>query len=339
MENILVTGTAGFIGYHLTERLIKEGYRVTGLDNLNTYYDVNLKKARLERLERLGSKDRFFFVKRDLEDGKGIQKLFETNTFDTVVHLAAQAGVRYSIEHPETYILSNLVGFFNILEGCKKTNVKHLVFASTSSVYGANKRMPFSPHESTEHPISLYAATKKSNEMMAHVYSALFNLPVTGIRFFTVYGPWGRPDMALFKFTKNILEDKPIDVYNFGKMKRDFTYIDDAVEGIFRIMKKPPEQDESWDAFRADPATSFASFKIYNLGCSNPVDLMDFIQTLEKELGKKARKNFLPLQPGDVPETYADVSDVERDFDYRPKTDISYGIKQFVKWYREYYKV
>ena len=339
MEHILVTGVAGFIGYHLTERLLKEGYRITGLDNLNPYYDVNLKKARLSRLESHEQKVNFSFVKCDLENRDSINELFYKNSFDVVVHLAAQAGVRYSIDHPETYISSNLVGFFNIIENCKKSNIKHLVFASTSSVYGANKKMPFSTHDPTDHPISLYAATKKSNELLAHVYSALFNLPTTGIRFFTVYGPWGRPDMALFKFTKNILEDKPIDIYNFGRMKRDFTYIDDVVEGVYRIMQRPPEQNDGWDAINTDPSTSFAPFRIYNLGCSNPVDLMDFIKTLEEELGKKAKKNFLPLQPGDVPETFADVSDVERDFGYKPKTDIKYGIKQFVKWYKEYYKI
>lgn len=339
MEHILVTGVAGFIGYHLTERLLKEGYRITGLDNLNPYYDVNLKKARLSRLESHEQRVNFSFVKCDLENRDSINELFDKNSFDVVVHLAAQAGVRYSIDHPETYISSNLVGFFNIIESCKKSNIKHLVFASTSSVYGANKKMPFSTHDPADHPISLYAATKKSNELMAHVYSALFNLPTTGIRFFTVYGPWGRPDMALFKFTKNILEDKPIDIYNFGRMKRDFTYIDDVVEGVYRIMQGPPEQNDGWDAINPDPSTSFAPFRIYNLGCSNPVDLMDFIETLEKELGKKAKKNFLPLQPGDVPETFADISDVERDFGYKPKTDIKYGIKQFIKWYREYYNL
>lgn len=336
MERILVTGAAGFIGYHLTNRLINEGYAVTGLDNLNPYYDINLKKARLSKLQ---SKNGFYFVKCDLEDEEKIKGLFKENSFDIVIHLAAQAGVRYSLTHPKSYIGSNLVGFFNILENCRYNRVKHLVFASSSSVYGANKKLPFSTHHPTDHPLSLYAATKKSNELLAHVYSALFKIPATGIRFFTVYGPWGRPDMALFKFTKNILEKKPIEVYNFGNMKRDFTYIDDIVEGIYRIMQKSPEPDEKWDAVNSDPATSFASYKIYNLGSANPVALMDFIEAIEEELGIKAEKNFLPLQPGDVPETHADVSDVMHDFGYKPSTDVRYGIKQFIAWYRDYFKV
>jgi len=336
MEHILVTGAAGFIGYHLSERLLKEGFLVTGLDNLNPYYDVSLKKARLFRLNQ---KENFSFVRCDLEDGKAMKELFEKGSFNTVVHLAAQAGVRYSVEHPEKYISSNLVGFFNLLEGCKKTQIRHLLFASTSSVYGANKTIPFSTHHHTDHPLSLYAATKKSNELLAHVYSALYQIPSTGLRFFTVYGPWGRPDMALFMFTKNILEGKPIDVNNFGKMKRDFTYIDDVVEGVFRVMQKPPIKNLQWDANHPDPCSSFAPYRLYNLGSNNPVELMEFIALVEKELGKKAKKNILPLQPGDVSETFADVSDLEKDFSYRLCTNLRQGIKQFVIWYREYFKL
>ncbi|MBW1728724.1 MAG: NAD-dependent epimerase [Deltaproteobacteria bacterium] len=336
MEHVLVTGAAGFIGYHISDRLLREGFLVTGLDNLNPYYDVTLKKARLGRLER---KKGFSFVRCDLENREEMEKLFQQVLFDRVIHLAAQAGVRYSVEHPEVYISSNLVGFFHILEGCRKARVKHLVFASTSSVYGANKAIPFSTHHHTDHPLSLYAATKKSNELLAHVYSALYQIPSTGLRFFTVYGPWGRPDMALFKFTKSILEGKPIDVYNYGNMKRDFTYIDDVVEGVFRVMQKAPVINIGWDANHPDPSSSFAPYRLYNLGSSNPVGLMEFITVLEEELGKKAQKNFLPLQPGDVPETFADVSELEEDFGYKPGTDLRHGIKQFVKWYREYFEL
>jgi UDP-glucuronate 4-epimerase len=336
LEHVLITGVAGFIGYHLAERFINEGVHITGIDNLNPYYDVNLKIARLKRLE---NKNHFKFFKCSLEDRKKISTLFKKSSFDTIVHLAAQAGVRYSAEHPETYISSNLVGLFNLLESCKKSHPQHLIVASTSSVYGANKTIPFSTGHHTDHPLSLYAATKKSGELMTHVYSSMYNIPSTILRFFTVYGPWGRPDMALFKFTKQILEDKPIDVYNYGNMKRDFTYIDDVIEGVFRVMKKIPRQNHNWDAKLSDPSSSFAPYRIYNIGNSNPVDLMEFINVLEEELGRKAQKNLLPLQPGDVEETYADMTDFIRDFGFTPNTDLRYGVRQFVRWYREYYNV
>lgn len=336
MEHVLITGAAGFIGYHLAERLLSEGINVTGIDNLNPYYDVKLKIARLKRIK---NKKNFKFVKCALEDKKKIFALFKNCYFDTVVHLAAQAGVRYSAEHPETYIYSNLVGFFNLLEACKNSHPLYLITASTSSVYGANKIMPFSTSHHTDHPLSIYAATKKSGELMTHVYSSLYNIPSTILRFFTVYGPWGRPDMALFNFTKHILEDRPIDVYNYGKMKRDFTYIDDVIEGVIRVIKKIPEKNTNWDAKNPDPSSSFAPYRIYNIGNSKPVDLMEFINILEDELGKKAKLNLLPLQPGDVEETYADMRDFVRDFGFTPQTDLKYGVKQFVKWYREYYNI
>ncbi len=332
--NYLVTGAAGFIGFHLSKRLLKEGHNVVGLDNLNDYYDVNLKKSRLRELE---GNSEFTFQKLDLIDRDGIEKLFSKNKFDYVVNLAAQAGVRYSLENPRAYIDCNIVGFLNILEGCRHNNIKHLVFASSSSVYGANTKMPFSVHHNVDHPVSLYAATKKSNELMAHTYSSLYKLPCTGLRFFTVYGPLGRPDMALFLFTKAILEKKPIDVFNHGKMKRDFTYIDDIVEGIVRLADNVPKPNLSWNGDEPDSATSYAPYKIYNIGNNNPVELMTFISVLEDCLGLKAVKNLLPLQPGDVPATYADIDDLSKDVGFKPSTPIEDGIKKFVEWYKDYY--
>ena len=334
MNKILVTGAAGFIGFHLTGRLLKAGYSVIGLDNVNDYYDINLKKARLALLEN--SPD-FQFVKMDIADRQHMTSLFEKEKPEIVIHLAAQAGVRYSLINPYAYLDSNLAGFLNILEGCRHNKIKHLVYASSSSVYGANTRMPFSIHHNVDHPVSLYAATKKANELMAHTYASLYNLPCTGLRFFTVYGPWGRPDMALFLFTKAILEERPIDVYNNGKMQRDFTYIDDIVEGVFRVMNKIPEPDPNWNGTHPDPATSFAPYRIYNIGNNNPVELLEFINILEKQLGKKAVMNLLPLQPGDVPATYADVDDLMKDVGFKPATSIEDGIRHFVKWYRDYY--
>lgn len=330
---ILVTGAAGFIGFHLSKKLLARGDEVVGLDNLNPYYDVNLKHARLKILEQ----DNFSFYKIDLADRAAIEKLFTDHQFDVVVNLAAQAGVRYSIENPHTYIDSNLTGFCHILEGCRHNKVKNLVFASTSSVYGAHTKQPFSTHESTEHPIALYAATKKANELMAHSYAHLYRLPCTGLRFFTVYGPWGRPDMALFKFAKAMLEDKPIDVYNHGDMIRDFTYVDDIVEGITRVVDQPAEPNPNWDSNNPDPATSNAPYQIYNIGNNNPVKLMDFIEALEKALGKTAEKNFMPMQAGDVPSTFADVSDLENNLGFKPETSVETGVKNFVEWYLEHY--
>lgn len=336
MNKILVTGSAGFIGFHVSQRLLKDGYPVIGIDNLNDYYDVSLKKARLAHLE---INPHFRFIKMDIAERQQMSSFFEKEKPVIVVHLAAQAGVRYSLINPYAYLESNLAGFLNILEGCRYTKTKHLVFASSSSVYGANTQMPFSVHHNVDHPVSLYAATKKANELMAHTYACLYNLPCTGLRFFTVYGPWGRPDMALFLFTKAILEDRPIDVYNSGKMQRDFTYIDDIVEGVIRVIHKIPEPDQNWNGDRPDPATSFAPYKIYNIGNNNPVELLEFIHTIEKQLGKKVRMNLLPIQPGDVPKTYADIDDLMRDVDFRPSTSIEDGIRHFVAWYREYYKI
>ncbi len=330
----LITGAAGFIGFHLSKRLLAQGKSVVGIDNLSDYYDINLKKTRLRELE---GDPGFAFYKLDLTDRGGVENLFSENKFDYVVNLAAQAGVRYSLTNPHAYIDSNIVGFLNILEGCRHSDVKHLVFASSSSVYGANTRMPFSVHHNVDHPVSLYAATKKSNELMAHTYSSLYKLPCTGIRFFTVYGPLGRPDMALFLFTRAILGNKPIDVFNHGKMKRDFTYIDDIVEGVVRLIDKVPEPDPDWCGDDPDSATSYAPYRLYNIGNNNPVELMKFIGVLEDCLGKKAEKNFLPMQPGDVPETYADVDDLTEDAGFKPSTPIEEGIKKFVDWYREYY--
>ena len=336
MRKILVTGAAGFIGFHLAQRFLDAGDTVVGIDNLNDYYDVNLKKSRLARLE---NHRRFHFIRMDIADREGIAALLKKEAFELVVHLAAQAGVRYSIVNPYAYIDSNLVGFINILEGCRQQKVQHLVFASSSSVYGANTLMPFSVHHNVDHPLSLYAATKKANELMAHTYASLYNLPCTGLRFFTVYGPWGRPDMALFLFTKAILEDQPIDVYNQGNMKRDFTYIDDIIEGIYRVAAKIPAPNPKWQGDHPDPATSFAPYKIYNIGNNHPVELIYFIETLEKNLHKKAKKIFLPMQPGDVPATCADVDDLMADVGFKPATSIEEGIKKFLSWYKDYYKL
>ncbi|MDW8056431.1 MAG: NAD-dependent epimerase [Elusimicrobiota bacterium] len=333
---ILVTGAAGFIGFHLSRQLVLDGKEVIGVDNLNPYYDVNLKLARLKQIEEYKN---FKFVKLDLKETDTVIQLFEKEKFDFVLHMAAQAGVRYSLKNPYVYVESNVYATLNILEAIRKYPVKHFVLASTSSVYGANKKIPFSVHHNVDHPISLYAATKKSAELIAHTYSALFNIPTTVLRFFTVYGPWGRPDMALFIFTKNILEDKPIDVYNYGKMKRDFTYIDDVVESVIRIMEKIPQQNKDWDAYNPDPSTSFAPYKVYNIGNNRPVELSRFIEVLEECLGKKAKKNLLPIQPGDVPETFADIDDLIKDIGFRPSTPIEVGIKNFVDWYIEYYKI
>jgi UDP-glucuronate 4-epimerase len=329
----LITGAAGFIGFHLSKRLLGQGNSVVGIDNLNEYYDVNMKKARLNELK---GDPEFTFHKLDLVDRKGIEKLFSENNLDYVVNLAAQAGVRYSLEHPHAYVNSNVVGFLNILEGCRHSDIKHLVFASSSSVYGANTMMPFSVHQNVDHPVSLYAATKKSNELMAHAYSSLYKLPCTGLRFFTVYGPQGRPDMAPFLFTKAILENRSIDVFNRGKMKRDFTYIDDIVEGVIRVTERIPEQDTGWNSDNPDPATSYAPYRIYNIGNNNPIELMKFIEVLEDCLGKKAEKNLLPMQPGDVHETCADVDDLIN-IGFKPSTPIEKGIKKFVEWYLSYY--
>ncbi len=334
MRKILVTGAAGFIGFHLSRRLLAEGNAVCGLDNLNPYYDVKLKEARLKIIAKHPA---FNFARGELSDRTAMEKLFAENSFDVVVNLAAQAGVRYSLTNPHAYVESNLAGFMNILEGCRYNHVKHLLFASSSSVYGANTGMPFSVHDNVDHPLSLYAATKKANELMAHTYSALYKLPCTGLRFFTVYGPWGRPDMALFLFTRAILENRPIDVFNNGNMKRDFTYVDDIVEGLVRVMDKTPAPNPLWNGNSPDPSSSFAPYRIYNIGNNSPVKLLDFIEELEKQLGKAAVKNYLPLQPGDVPETRADVDDLMADVGFRPATPISEGIRRFVLWYREYY--
>ncbi len=334
MKKILVTGAAGFIGSHLSRRLLARGDEVVGLDNVNDYYDVRLKHDRLSLLE---PEKNFRFVRMSLEERDGITDLFARERFDVVVNLAAQAGVRYSLQNPHAYIDSNIVGFMNILEGCRHNGVRHLVYASSSSVYGANTRMPFSIHHNVDHPVSLYAATKKANELMAHTYSSLYNLPTTGLRFFTVYGPWGRPDMALFLFTKAILEGRPIDVFNHGKMQRDFTYVDDIVEGVMRVADNVPTPNSSWSGDTPDPGTSYAPYRIYNIGNNSPVELMRFIEVLEECLGRKAEKNLLPIQAGDVPATYADVDDLTRDVGFKPATSIEDGIRRFVEWYRGYY--
>ena len=333
---ILVTGTAGFIGHHLALRLLARGDNVVGIDNLNNYYDVTLKE---NRLKRLAPNANFKFIKLDLADKAGMAELFAAEKFDVVVNLAAQAGVRYSMENPHAYIDANLVGFTNVLEGCRHNKVKHLVFASSSSVYGANTKLPFSESDSVDHPISLYAASKKANELMAHTYASLFGLPCTGLRFFTVYGPWGRPDMALFLFTKAILADEPIKVFNHGKMVRDFTYIDDIVEGVVRLLDKPAQPDPGWSSATPDPATSFAPYRIFNIGNNTPVELMRYIHALETELGKTAKMEMLGMQMGDVPATSADVSRLEAWVDFRPKTKVEEGIAKFVAWYRDYYRV
>lgn len=334
MEKILVTGAAGFIGFHLSKQLLARGEQVIGLDNLNNYYDVPLKQARLDQL--LEQKN-FQVSKLDLADRQGIAQLFADIQPEKVIHLAAQAGVRYSLKNPYAYIDSNVVGFLNILEGCRHNSVRHLVFASSSSVYGINTKMPFSVHDNVDHPVSLYAATKKANELMAHSYSHLYGLPTTGLRFFTVYGPWGRPDMALFLFTKAILEGQSIDVFNYGKMRRDFTYIDDIVEGVIRVSDNIPSPNPDWSGYAPEAGTSSAPYKLYNIGNNQPVELGRFIEVLEDCLGRKATKNMLPLQPGDVPETYADIADLTRDIGFKPNTPIEVGIPRFVDWYRSYY--
>lgn len=336
---ILVTGAAGFIGYHVTLQLLARGDEVVGLDNLNDYYDVSLKESRLNNLQNTKHAKAFAFVKADISDQEAVEAVFEKHKFTKVINLAAQAGVRYSLENPHAYIDSNIVGFTNILEGCRHHQVEHLVYASSSSVYGANENMPFSVHHNVDHPLSLYAATKKANELMAHTYSNLYDLPTTGLRFFTVYGPWGRPDMALFLFTKAILEGKPIDVFNYGKHRRDFTFIDDIVEGVIRTMDHTAERNDSWQASHPDPATSKAPYRLYNIGSNNPVELMRYIEILEKNLGKVAEKNLLPLQPGDVPATFADVDALIEDVGYKPATPIENGIEKFVNWYKDYYKI
>ena len=332
---VMVTGTAGFIGNHLAIKLLERGDEVIGIDNLNDYYDVNLKLARLDRI-----KDHALFtdVRADIADRERMEQLFKQHKPQRVVNLAAQAGVRYSIENPHAYIESNIVGFLNILEGCRHNDVEHLVYASSSSVYGANETMPFSVHDNVDHPLSLYAASKKANELMAHTYSNLYNLPTTGLRFFTVYGPWGRPDMALFLFTKAIQEGKKIQVFNYGKHRRDFTYIDDIVEGIIRTLDNVAQSNPDWSGATPDPGTSKAPWRVYNIGNQSPVELMDYIETLEKYLGKTAEKELLPLQPGDVPDTYADVEALVQDVDYKPDTTIEQGIEKFVTWYNEYYQ-
>jgi UDP-glucuronate 4-epimerase len=331
---ILVTGAAGFIGFHTSQRLLARGYEVVGLDNLNNYYDVTLKQARLKQLLLL---PKFRHEHIDLVDREAMAKLFAKERFARVVHLAAQAGVRYSLESPHTYIDSNVTGTLNVLEGCRHNGVGHLVYASTSSVYGANTKMPFSVHDIADHPVSLYAATKRANELMAHNYSWLFKIPTTGLRFFTVYGPWGRPDMALFMFTRNILEGKPIDVFNNGHHKRDFTFVEDIAEGVVRASERVAQPDSNWNSAAPDPSSSSAPFRLYNIGNNEPVQLMRYIEVIEECLGRKATKNFLPMQPGDVPETFADIDDLVRDVGYRPATPIETGVRRFVDWYCEYY--
>ncbi len=334
MVKVLVTGAAGFIGFHLSQTLTDRGDQVIGIDNLNSYYDVSLKHARLKQLEKQES---FSFHLLDLTDREMISQLFSQQQFDIVIHLAAQAGVRYSLQNPHAYVDSNLVGFLNILEGCRHAEIKHLVFASSSSVYGANQKVPFSVQDNVDRPVSLYAATKKANELMAYTYSHLYGLPTTGLRFFTVYGPWGRPDMAYFLFTKAILAGQPINLFNHGRMQRDFTYIDDIIEGVTRVMNNIP-QALKLDT-DSDESTIFAPYKIYNIGNNNPVEIMDFIEVLENCLGKKSIQNFLPMQPGEVPITYANVDDLIRDVGFRPKTALDAGIKSFVEWYKDYYRV
>ncbi len=333
INSILVTGSAGFIGFHLSKRLLEEGFEVIGIDSINDYYEVSLKESRNEMLSQFSN---YTFYKQDLTDGDKLKKVFTKHTISRVVNLAAQAGVRYSITHPHAYLSSNITVFLNILEECRHHNVGHLIYASSSSVYGANTTMPFSVNQTVDHPISLYAATKKSNELMAHTYASSFGLPATGLRFFTVYGPWGRPDMALFLFTKAILNNEPIDVFNYGKMKRDFTYVSDAVEGIYRLMDHIPEGDKNWNSDDPDPATSFAPFNVFNIGNGKPVELMDLISAIENELGEKAKINYLPIQTGDVPATFADTSALKKAVGYQPDTTVKVGVKNFVNWYKEY---
>jgi UDP-glucuronate 4-epimerase len=346
----LVTGTAGFIGFHVAQHLIERGDEVVGLDVINNYYDLNIKYARLElrgisrsfiepgKLVQSATLPNYRFIQLDLADKNSLMKLFESENFDVVIHLAAQAGVRYSLTHPEVYIQSNITAFLNILEGCRFFPVKHLVYASSSSVYGSNEKMPFSTSDSVDHPISLYAASKKSNELMAHTYSHLFGIPTTGLRFFTVYGPWGRPDMALFLFTEAILKGEPIQVFNYGKMKRDFTFVDDIVQGVVKVADRPAKPNPNFDPIHPDPGSSKVPYKIYNIGNSSPVLLMDYILAIEKGLGKSAKMELLPLQPGDVPASHADVEDLVRDTGYKPTTPIEVGVKAFTDWYLSYYK-
>jgi UDP-glucuronate 4-epimerase len=333
-EKVLVTGAAGFIGFHLARRLLIDGCQVVGIDNINPYYDVALKEARLQKLQ---DKSNFMFMEMDLTNRKQLGRLFAQQAFDVVVNMAAQAGVRYSIENPYAYVDSNLVGFVNLLECCRHNQVGHFVFASSSSVYGANTAMPFSVHHNVDHPVSLYAATKKANELMAHTYSHLYRLPSTGLRFFTVYGPWGRPDMALFLFTRAILEDQPLKVFNHGKMQRDFTYIDDIIEGVARVLGRLPQANPDWSGSAPDPGTSSAPYKIYNIGNNNPVELIKFIEVIEAALGKQAQKKFMDLQPGDVVATYADVDDLMQDVGFKPATPIEIGVKRFVEWFKDFY--
>ena len=332
---VLVTGAAGFIGYHVAERLLARGDEVIGFDNLNAYYDPTLKQARLARLQAAKA---FSFVKADLADRTAMESLFASSAIDRVVHLAAQAGVRYSVENPHAYADSNLTGTLHVLEGCRHHKVGHLVFASTSSVYGANTKMPFSVHQNVDHPLSFYAATKKANELMAHTYASLYGLPVTGLRFFTVYGPWGRPDMALFQFTRNILAGKPIDVFNYGNHRRDFTFVDDIAAGVIAALDHVATPDPHWDGDNPDPATSLAPYRLYNIGNNRPVELMHYIEVLENCLGRKATMNLLPLQVGDVPDTWADAEDLVRDVGYRPATAVEVGVAKFVEWYLDYYR-
>ena len=332
---ILVTGSAGFIGFNLTKKLLKLNHSVIGIDNLNDYYEVTLKENRLKEI----NDDNFSLHQIDLENREALNKVFKLEKPDVVINLAAQAGVRYSLENPHAYIESNIVGFMNILEACRHNKVGQLIYASSSSVYGANTSLPFSTSDNIDHPLSLYAATKKANELMAHTYSSLYGIPTTGLRFFTVYGPWGRPDMALFKFTKNIIEGKPIDVYNNGDMMRDFTYVDDIVEAISRLVEKKAKPNPEWSGKNPDPSSSYAPYKVYNIGNNSPVSLMEFIEAIEEKLGKKAIKNYMPLQAGDVPATYANVEDLYRDIDFRPQTSIKDGVGKFVDWYIDYYKV
>ncbi|WP_024299561.1 NAD-dependent epimerase [Methylomicrobium lacus] len=331
---ILVTGAAGFIGASLCGKLLARGDEVVGIDNLNDYYDVSLKTARLQLLTDY---EQFKFIKLDIADASALEALFQQEKVQRVVNLAAQAGVRYSLTNPQAYVNSNILGFMNILEGCRHQAIEHLVYASSSSVYGANTRMPFSVHDNVDHPVSMYAASKKANELMAHTYSHLFQLPTTGLRFFTVYGPWGRPDMSPILFARNILEGKPIDVFNFGNHRRDFTYIDDIVDGVIRVLDQPARSNPEWTGQNPDPGSSRAPYKVYNIGSNQPVHLLTFIETLEKYLGKTAVKNLLPMQPGDVPDTYADVSDLVRDFGYQPSTQLEEGVGRFVRWYLDFY--
>lgn len=348
---ILITGTAGFIGFHLAEKLLKRGDEIVGLDSINDYYDVNVKYGRLKHsgiardqieYNKLISSSLFpnyKFIKLNLEDKENMVKLFELEKFDHIINLAAQAGVRYSLTNPDAYIESNIVGFLNILECCRHFGVKHLTYASSSSVYGLNKKQPFSTADNVDHPVSLYAASKKSNELMAHTYSHLYGIPTTGLRFFTVYGPWGRPDMALFLFTKAMFENRPIDVFNNGNMQRDFTYIDDIVEGVIRVNDQPPVKNPDWNANSGDISESSAPYKIYNIGNNNPVKLMDFVEAIENKIGREAEKNFMPMQPGDVPSTYADVSGLIKDFEYHPNTPIQEGVNRFIDWYRDFFEI